>query len=95
MEGLKQAFEYIAALKEESLEPKTIEINGDTYCEKSLKRYHSFPTATELRVNTLTAVVDYIKGKTEELQKTMILHVDARRFPSALMILAGTLLWRS
>lgn len=75
MEGLKQAFEYIAALKEESLEPKTIEINGDTYCEKSLKRYHSFPTATELRVNTLTAVVDYIKGKTEELQKTMILHV--------------------
>ena len=75
MEGLKQAFEYIAALKEESLEPKTIEINGDTYCEKSLKRYHSFPTSTELRVNTLTAVVDYIKGKTEELQKTMILHV--------------------
>ena len=30
MEGLKQAFEYIAALKEGSLEPKTIEINGDT-----------------------------------------------------------------
>ena len=75
MEGLKQAFEYIAALKEESLEPKTIEINGDTYCEKSLKRYHSFPTAVELRVNTLTAVVDYIKGKREELRETMILHV--------------------
>lgn len=75
MEGLKQAFEYIAALKEESLEPKTIEINGDTYCEKSLKRYHSFPTATELHVNTLTAVVDYIKGKLEELRETMILHV--------------------
>lgn len=75
MEGLKQAFEYIAALKEESLEPKTIEINGDTYCEKSLKRYHSFPTAVELRVNTLIAVVDYIKGKREELRETMILHV--------------------
>lgn len=75
MEGLKQAFEYIAALKEESLEPKTIEINGDTYCEKSLKRYHSFPTAVELRVNTLTAVADYIKGKREELRETMILHV--------------------
>lgn len=75
MEGLKQAFEYIAGLKEASLEPKTIEINGDTYCEKSLKRYHSFPTAVELRVNTLTAVADYIKGKREELQETMILHV--------------------
>lgn len=50
MEGLKQAFEYIATLKEASLEPKTIEINGDTYCEKDLKRYHRFPTAIGLYV---------------------------------------------
>ena len=75
MEGLKQAFEYIASLKEASMEPKPIRINGDIYCEKGLKRYHNFPTAVELRVNTLTAVVDYIKGKRGELRETMILHV--------------------
>lgn len=75
MEGLKEALQYITGLKAESMDPKLIEINGDTYCDKNLTRYHKFPMAGELSVNTLTAIVDYIKGKPEELQATMILHV--------------------
>lgn len=77
MEGLKEALQYITGLKEESMEPKILEINGDTYCNKDLRRYHRFPKADELSVNTLTAIVDYIKGKPEELQETMILHIKS------------------
>lgn len=79
MEGLKEALQYITGLKAESMEPKVLEINGDTYCDKELMRYHRFPTASELEVNTLTAIVDYIKGKPEELRDTMILHVVSPR----------------
>lgn len=75
MEGLKEALQYIAALKAESMDPKIVEIDGKTYCNKDMRRYHSFDMADEIRTNTLTAVVDYIKGKPEELRESMILHV--------------------
>ena len=42
---IKEALQYIAGLKEESMEPKVLEINGDTYCTKNLTRYHRFPMA--------------------------------------------------
>lgn len=77
MEGLREALQFITGLKEESMDPKIVEINGYTYCNKDLKRYHRFPLAEELKVNTLTAIVDYIKGKPEELRDTMILHVKS------------------
>ncbi len=75
MEGLKEALEYIADLKEGSMEPKVVEIAGKTYCDKTLRKYHNFDMAGKLEVNTLTAIVDYIKGKPEELRETMILHI--------------------
>lgn len=65
----------ITNLKEGSMEPKVLDINGNTYCNKNLTRYHYFPKADSLSVNTLTSIVDYIKGKPEELRETMILHV--------------------
>ena len=55
MEGLKEALQYITGLKAESMEPKLLEINGETYCTKDLTRYHRFPMASNLSVNTLTA----------------------------------------
>lgn len=75
MEGLREALQYITGLKEDSMEPKVLEIEGKSYCDKDLKRYHVFDMASELKVNTLTSVVDYIKGKPEELRHSMILHV--------------------
>lgn len=74
---IKEALQYIAGLKEESMEPKVLEINGDTYCTKNLTRYHRFSMAEVMHVNTLTALVEYIKGKPEELRESMILHVKS------------------
>lgn len=42
--------------------------------------------ACELRVNTLTALVDYIKGKPEELRDSMILHVLS---PTRVQLITG------
>lgn len=61
VEGLKEALQYITGLKEKSMEPKLVEIEGRTYCtDNGLTRYHRFPMASDIEVNTLTALVDYI-----------------------------------
>ena len=77
MEGLKEALQYITELKEKSMDPKVVEINGNTYCDKQLTRYHHFPFAHAINISTLTAMADYIKGKPEELRESMILHVES------------------
>lgn len=86
MEGLREALQYITGLKAESMEPKILEINGDTYCDKQLTRYHRFPFAEAINVNTLTALVDYIKGKPDELRDSMILHVES---PTTVRLYSG------
>ena len=86
MEGLKEALQYITGLKAESMEPKLLEINGEKYCTKDLTRYHRFPMASSLSVNTLTALVDYIKGKPEELRGSSILHVVS---PTKVLLYSG------
>ena len=63
IEGLKEALQYITGLKAESMEPKLLEIKGETYCTKDLTRYHRFPMATNLCTYTLTAMVDYKIGR--------------------------------
>ena len=83
---IKEALQYIAGLKEESMEPKVLEINGDTYCTKNLTRYHRFQMAEVMHVNTLTALVEYIKGKPEELRESMILHVKS---PTEVALVSG------
>lgn len=73
---LKEALQYITGLKAKSMEPKLVEIEGRTYCtDNDLTRYHRFPMASDIEVNTLTALVDYIKGKPEELRESSIIHV--------------------
>ena len=87
MEGLKDALQYITGLKEKSMEPKLVEIEGRTYCtDNGLTRYHRFPMASDIEVNTLTALVDYIKGKPEELRKSSIIHVVS---PTKVLLYSG------
>lgn len=86
MEGLKEALQYITGLKAESMDPKVVEINGDTYCDKQLTRYHRFPFSDAINISTLTALVDYIKGKPEELRASMILHVES---PTTVRLYSG------
>lgn len=68
-EGLRDAFEYVTGLKEEAMEPIVTEIEGKTYCNQSLVRYGKEELADSIRVNTLSAMIDYIKGMPEELRE--------------------------
>ncbi len=86
MEGLKEALKYITGLKEEAMQPKILEIEGKTYCDKSLSRYHTFDKADEVRVSTLTAMIDYIKGKSEELRESMLIHIVS---PTKVIFMSG------
>lgn len=72
---LREAMQYIANLKEESMDPKVVEINGKTYCNKELKRYDEEPMATSIEAHTLTAMIDYIKECSGELRESMVIHV--------------------
>lgn len=86
MEGLKEALKYITGLKEEAMQPKILEIEGKTYCDKALQRYHTFDKANEVRVSTLTAMIDYIKGKSEELRESMLIHIVS---PTKVIFMSG------
>ena len=88
-EGLKEALQYVNGLKEESMQPIVTEIAGKTYCNKDLRRYGREDLADPIYVNTLSAMVDYITGKKEELREKMILHI--RNIKKALRMLC--VLW--
>ncbi len=87
-EGLKEALQYVNGLKEESMQPIVTEIAGKTYCNKDLTRYGTEDLADAIHVNTLSAMVDYITGKREELREKMILHIIS---PKKLELYSGLL----
>lgn len=72
---IKEAMEYVARLKEMSMDPKIVEINGKTYCNKDLVRYDEEERASSINSTTLTAMVDYVKNCSKELRESMIIHV--------------------
>ena len=74
---LEKAMKYIAELKAESIEPKVVEIQGKTYCNKDLIRYDKETMAQAIQASTLTALVDYIKNCRKELKDAMIIHVKS------------------
>lgn len=88
MEGLKNALEYIVGLSKEAEEPKVLTIDGKTYGNKSLVRYGMEDLASPISSNTLTAVVDYIKQKHDELRETSILHIKS---PTTVELYSGLL----
>lgn len=75
MESIKEAISYIADMAVKAEEPKTIEINGKTYCTKELGRYARPDKARAINATTLTSLVDYIKEKREELHERMIIQI--------------------
>lgn len=68
MEGIKEAIAYITGLAVKAEDPKTVEINGKTYCTKDLVRYDAPEKAAPISATTLTSLVDYIKENREELR---------------------------
>ena len=42
---IREAMQFLTGLKEEAMDPKVVEINGKTYCDKNLQRYDKEPMA--------------------------------------------------
>lgn len=72
---IKEALKFITELKEASMDPKVVEIDGRTYCNKDMKRYDREDMAEPIKASTLTSLVDYIENCSEELREHMIIHV--------------------
>ena len=71
---LKEAIKYIVGLSA----PIVQEINGETYSDKELHRIHHDPTASPIRMNTLSSLVDYINGCAEDyIGQKMIVHIQS------------------
>lgn len=88
LEGLRNALEYVVGLSEIAEEPKVMEIEGKTYCNKELIRYGEEVFARAITANTLTSIVEYIKEKSDELRESSILHVVS---PSEVKLYSGLL----
>ncbi len=73
---IREAMQFLTGLKEEAMDPKVVEINGKTYCDKNLQRYDKEPMAKEITASTLTAMIDYIYNLSDELRQNMIIHVQ-------------------
>lgn len=88
MQGIKEAIEFIANLGVKADEPKTLCIQGKTYATKGLQRCDKPDMAEPIHATTLTALVDYIKQRREELREHMILHVVS---PTKVVLYSGLL----
>lgn len=83
---IEKALRYVSQLKEASMDPKVVEINGKTYCNKDLTRYDEEEMASRIEASTLTAMVDYIKHCKKELRDSMIIHVKS---PTDVVLYSG------
>lgn len=73
---IKEALEYIVNMSA----PHLTEVDGETYSDRPLDRVSYAPTAATLRLDTLTSLVDYIKGckkdMHEEYDQQWIIHIN-------------------
>ncbi len=68
---IKEALQYIVGLKEPSIR----EIGGSIYSDKPLSRIINIPYADEIKLSTLTSLVEYIQSGIDEMSGRMIVHV--------------------
>lgn len=71
MNGLREAFEYVVGLRK----PEIMEINGEQYSDKELRRICHNPKADRIKMTTLTSLVEYIKANIDTMDEKMIVHV--------------------
>ena len=70
---LKSFVQYIVGLAE----PNIHCIGGEIYSDKSLHRIKHIPYANEIRMNTLSSLIDYIKSGVDTFGGKMIIHVQS------------------
>lgn len=68
---IREALQYIVGLKEPSIK----EIGGNTYSDKTLTRIIDIPYADEVKLSTLTSLVEYIESGIDKMKGRMIVHV--------------------
>ena len=70
---LKSFIQYIVGMAEPHIEL----IGNDTYSDKQLHRIQHIPYANEIRMNTLSSLIEYIKSGVDEFSGKMIIHVQS------------------
>ena len=70
---LKSFIQYIVGLSA----PNIQEIGGVTYSDKTLHRINPIPYASEIQMNTLSSLVDYIRSGVDTFCGKMIIHVQS------------------
>lgn len=73
MNGIKEALEYIVGLRK----PEIVEIDGERYSDKELRRICHNPKARVIEMTTLTSLVDYIRANVDCMDDKMIIHVQS------------------
>lgn len=85
--GLRDAIEYLITQGKNLAFPEVLEIKGQKYTSKELKRIvEPEYKARPLTACTLTALIDYLYGKKEELRPSMIIHVMS---PTKVTLISG------
>ena len=73
---LKEAIQYLYTIGADNAQIDIQDIDGVKYSSKDLKVVRKPKHRAEpLSARTLTALIDYINGRTEELKQSMIIHV--------------------
>jgi hypothetical protein len=70
---IEAALKYIVGLKK----PEIIGVNGQSYCDKDLKRIAYNPKTTAIGLSTLSSLIDYIKADIDTMADKMIIHVQS------------------
>ena len=70
---LKSFIQYSVGLSEPSIQ----DIHGETYSDKPLHRISHIPYANEIRMNTLSSLIEYIKSGVDNFNGRMIIHVQS------------------
>lgn len=71
MNGLRDALEYIVGMRK----PEIVEVGGENYSDKELHRIVHNPKASEIKLTTLSSLVEYIKAGIDTMDEKMIIHV--------------------
>lgn len=69
---IKEALQYIVGMKA----PEVMEIDGQTYSDKDLRRICYNPKAKTIEMTTLTSLVEYIKANIDSMSERMLVHVE-------------------
>lgn len=70
---IEKALKYLIGLAAPNFE----EINGEQYSDKPLYRISHNPKASEIEMNTLSSLSDYIKSGIDKMHGNMIIHIQS------------------